>query len=61
MSTYTQVNDAIIGERIYCTFENSTGKGVISKGSRTKDRGQYQTIGGNPATAVIRKKLRRIK
>lgn len=59
MPTYYNVNDAIIGERLYCTFEKCVGEGVVSSGS--KDRGQYHSIKGNPAYAVIKKKLRRIK
>ena len=59
MPTYRGENDAIGGDKIYCTFEKCSGMRTLDKGS--KDRGLCQTIKGNPATAVITKKWRRIK
>ena len=60
MPWYFKDNDGIQGEKIYCTFEKSSGKGIIS-GDKKKDKGQHQSIKGNPATAVITRRLRRIK
>lgn len=59
MPIYFNINDCIQGDRIYCTFERSTEIKVIDKGSR--HRGQCHSIKGNPATAVITKKWKRIK
>ena len=61
MPKYYEVNDSIVGERIYCTFEKIMGHGVINTGKKSKDKGQYQKLRGNPTIAIITKKLRRIK
>jgi len=58
MPTYHGDNDAVEGDKIYCTFEKCSGISAISTGGR--HRGQCQTINGNPATAIITKKWRRI-
>ena len=59
MTIYFGFNDAVEGDKIYCTFEKCSGMRTLDKGS--KDRGLCQTIKGNPTTAVITKKWRRIK
>jgi len=59
MPIYRNFNDAIEGDKIYCTFERCSKVIILDIGSR--HRGQCQSIKGNPATAVILKKWRRIK
>jgi len=58
MAVYAEINDAIQGDKIYCTFRKATKPTVI--GGSSRHQGQSQTIEGNPAVSIIKKKWKRI-
>jgi hypothetical protein len=56
MPEHRNMNDSLVAEKIYCVFERNTPPGRASTEGR--HNAQHMTIDGNPATAIIKRKLR---